>query len=545
MINWLAIKKAADSIVDSLKGAASNLMGERQSKLKDFHPQPIVTDPSLQFPRKNDAISNMGKAATYMTTSYPAETYGHYDKPGDFVVAFGGAGSGVGSQHEEYLRNALNKRYGEGNYALFAPTQVNQAAKFVQSLPKGSNVHLTGWSQGGGSTVELLKRMRDGKWPNVHSVHLYDAVSNDPKNFPDLSDVPYADKITHFMPSLIVPYVWDSDGLATVGGHLTDIKGARNIRLPYNHHDIVAHGQQVNPSRRLSVTGRLSFPLKDRNVRDLSTFDLTATVPANGRPSFVDKPESSIRRLYDPVSNSYGAGRNNVGQGGIATPGMGVTPRMDIANPPAWTKVSPSYTGGRKYSNFYKDSNIDKVINMAASGDIRGVSGDTEQFLQFLKPITDKNNPMGLKLWATGSIADQENSIRLKMEGQIKNWLQSQAGRDAVFGYSGLFSTIQKDLNRLYKMGQMEMLKGDKATGRAYARTAYLGSQILEDVIQTTKGEYNFDMPIGMLNRSVVELDPVTKQRIAATTAVEQAKRRAKAIPVNRPFMQYVNNPGR
>ena len=102
-----------------------------------------------EFPRK---LFQRGPG----TTSYETSRY----KPngvGDYIIAFGGAGSGVKGWSNG---DNLAKQYGgEGNIARFSWNQIPEAVKYAKSLPKGSRLFVWGHSMGGTAAMRFAKEL--------------------------------------------------------------------------------------------------------------------------------------------------------------------------------------------------------------------------------------------------------------------------------------------------------------------------------------------------------------------------------------------------
>ena len=90
-----------------------------------------------------------------MTTSYDVSRY----KPGeagDYIIAFGGAGSG--SESEDF--ETLGAQYGGmGNIARFTWKQIPEAVKYARSLPKGSRLYVVGHSMGGDAAYRFADEL--------------------------------------------------------------------------------------------------------------------------------------------------------------------------------------------------------------------------------------------------------------------------------------------------------------------------------------------------------------------------------------------------
>ena len=90
------------------------------------------------------------------TTSYETSRYKPAGK-GDYIIAFGGAGSGVnGWSDEDYLARQYG---GEGNIARFTWNQLPEAIAYAKSLPKGSRLFVWGHSMGGTAAMRFAKEL--------------------------------------------------------------------------------------------------------------------------------------------------------------------------------------------------------------------------------------------------------------------------------------------------------------------------------------------------------------------------------------------------
>jgi pimeloyl-ACP methyl ester carboxylesterase len=102
-----------------------------------------------EFPRK---LFQRGPG----TTSYETSRYKPAGK-GDYIIAFGGAGSGVGGWSDE---DYLAKQYGgEGNIARFTWNQLPEAIAYAKSLQKGSRLFVWGHSMGGTAAMRFAKEL--------------------------------------------------------------------------------------------------------------------------------------------------------------------------------------------------------------------------------------------------------------------------------------------------------------------------------------------------------------------------------------------------
>lgn len=91
------------------------------------------------------------------TTSYDTSRY----KPngaGDYIIAFGGAGSG---RESSYGKNFDQFYGGSGNVARFTYNQLDDAIKYARGLPKGSRLFVTGHSMGGHAALKFADRLKE------------------------------------------------------------------------------------------------------------------------------------------------------------------------------------------------------------------------------------------------------------------------------------------------------------------------------------------------------------------------------------------------
>lgn len=92
-----------------------------------------------------------------MTTSYDVSRY----KPngaGDYIIAFGGAGSG---RESSYGKNFDQFYGGPGNVARFTYNQLDDAVNYASGLPKGSRLFVTGHSMGGHAALKFAEKLRE------------------------------------------------------------------------------------------------------------------------------------------------------------------------------------------------------------------------------------------------------------------------------------------------------------------------------------------------------------------------------------------------
>lgn len=106
------------------------------------------------------------------TTSYDTSRY-RPNGQGDYVLVFGGAGTGTGGVAEDSIDP--DTAYGKGNYAAFTWRQVPEAMKFVESLPKGSRLHVFGHSMGATAAMDFARRA-GARGIGIAGMDLRDAV---------------------------------------------------------------------------------------------------------------------------------------------------------------------------------------------------------------------------------------------------------------------------------------------------------------------------------------------------------------------------------
>lgn len=109
------------------------------------------------------------------TTSYDTSRY-KPGKAGDYIIAFGGAGSGRGD-HDNW--SLYGRQYGdEGNIAKFTWKQIPDAVKYALSLPKGSRLMVMGHSMGGHAALRFAKELEE-RGINIAGMDLRDPVRID------------------------------------------------------------------------------------------------------------------------------------------------------------------------------------------------------------------------------------------------------------------------------------------------------------------------------------------------------------------------------
>lgn len=211
-----------------------------------------------------------------MTTSYDVSRY----KPngvGDYIIAFGGAGSGAGSEDFE----TLGVQYGGmGNIARFTWNQIPDAVKFAESLPKGSRLYVVGHSMGGDAAYRFADELGK-KGGVIAGMDIRDPVRIDGriaglfrKMIPGLDSRRVAPKnVTRGVNTYnsgwfhnVNPFKWGDftlgDVVSMAGGRYNDLRDTgsnwENIKAPPDY-DHVMLGNVNNTDR---------FLLNYRHVRD-------------------------------------------------------------------------------------------------------------------------------------------------------------------------------------------------------------------------------------------------------------------------------------
>ena len=462
------------------------LSGKGQNILKDFNPSPVYRDQTKRFNRNQSPLSKtVGQAVSYGDTSWPVETYGiDKSKPGDYVIAFTGANSGEGSSNSwENSERMLTNRYGRGSFAAFTPRQLAQAQMFVDALPKGSRIHITGHSQGAGAAIRFLNNLKNKPNDFVHSVHLYDAV-RDQMTGDTVYPTQYQDRIKHFIPSLLTPFK-QPDQIALAGGRYGNIEGVQNIPVPGDHHYIFNYGgeipvQDLRLDWPVNIPETVEYPLSNTPISKLSRFDLATVVPKDH--PVTPSSTQQIAKVYNPMTNSTEPVLNVNGEPGLGRMGTGQAASFSLTDPNSYLRnfgIKPQLPGKESFSTFYRDPGVHNILSTANTG-----NEFSNQFFNIVDNITSPNNPSKFNiLMKRISPADLEKSIGDKIEAEITTLLDNQTPRDAIFGYGYLMNNLQKDINKLYMTSQMFYLRGDNEQAKNYARASVLSQSVLNQLV--------------------------------------------------------------
>ena len=198
------------------------------------------------------------------TTSFDTTRY----KPngvGDYIIWFGGAGSGVDGWSAD---PKLPKQYGgEGNIAKFTWKQIPEALDFVYSLPKGSRLFINGHSMGGHAAIRFANELKK-KGINIAGMDLRDPVRIDNRlnsyRQKFLSNIPLVNHfvkypqleaptnvtrgVNYYNPGMIhngIPFFSKgfniSDYVSLIGSRINNLRNNgnfTNIQAPYNEDHI-------------------------------------------------------------------------------------------------------------------------------------------------------------------------------------------------------------------------------------------------------------------------------------------------------------------
>ena len=461
------------------------ISGRDQNILKDFNPSPVYINRSKQFNRTPQKLSKyIGQAASYGDTSWPVETYGiDKSKPGDYVIAFTGANSGVGAYKGwESMDRILSNRYGRGRFAVFTPRQMDQAQMFVDALPQGSRIHITGHSQGAGAAIRLLNGFKNKPKDFVHSVHLYDAVRDRIGEEP-VYPTQYQDRIKHFVPSLFSPF-GQPDSVALAGGRYGFIKGVQNIPVEGNHHSIFFYGGEIpgsTPAPNGPIPETVEYPLSNTPISKLSRFDLATVVPKD-HPTLPEQKQPMVAKSYNPVTNTAEPVLNVNGNPGLGRMGTGIAPSFSTTAPNDYLKmfgIQPQLPGRESFSSYYRDPGVHNILSTANTG-----NEFSNQFFNIVDNITSPNNPSKVNIFMKGiNPASLQQSIGSKIESEITTLLDNQTPRDAMNGYGYLMNNLQRDINKMYMTSQMYYLRGNNNLARDYARASVLSQSILNQLV--------------------------------------------------------------
>ena len=245
-IDWKGIRKVAEDL--SANYDASPITWE-----KPLNPVPVydVNTPQAVDPRYRGFRGFVRKYVSPGpgTTTYDTSRY-KPSVPGDYVIGIGGAGSGVGGTSDDF--QFRENVYGSGNTAWFTWRQLDEAEKYIRSLPKGSRVNLFGYSMGVDGALDLARRLKASNIP-VASLSLRDGVRRrgrlrnffkglmgTPQENPSVpSNVSKANHI--YNPGWfqkVNPLDDYSDYVSLMGGRLGPVKGARNRAIPLSHRQL-------------------------------------------------------------------------------------------------------------------------------------------------------------------------------------------------------------------------------------------------------------------------------------------------------------------
>lgn len=192
------------------------------------------------------------------TTAYDTSRY-KPNGPGDYIIGFGGAGSGVEGRNGNFPSH--NKIYGAGNTAWFTWDQLNDAENYMRSLPKGSRIHLYGHSMGGHAALKFAERANQLGIP-IAGLDLRDPVRMDGRirsifqkllgERTKMTVPPNVQKSTNiYKPNLVnTPFTkkWDTGDLVSfVGQRIKELGNTFNIKKPnMGHTDIAAADNTIN-----------------------------------------------------------------------------------------------------------------------------------------------------------------------------------------------------------------------------------------------------------------------------------------------------------
>lgn len=154
-------------------------------------------------------------------TSYDYDKYKTPDKPGSkVIIGVSGGGGGPGGLMEK----TLAKKYGGQNVAMFNWRDRSAIADFVNRLPEDVEIEAHGWSYGGSTLMEMVRKLKNRRFRKVYT---YDPVSwtertNDkPENVSSWVNVLPGD----------TDVFSGGNYIARVGGVWRKVKGAENIEM--------------------------------------------------------------------------------------------------------------------------------------------------------------------------------------------------------------------------------------------------------------------------------------------------------------------------
>ncbi len=173
-------------------------------------------------------------------TKFNYEGYRPTEK-GDYNIVVAGAGSGA---HEPWYKNKYSqKKYGlgAGKFVMFNPNDKEAMRRFIMDLPTGSRVRIWGHSRGVQPAWELAEFASDAG-VEVNQLNTVDGVGKPFKSYKP-SNVKEWNNYRLYDRPMMNPSKWqgikdfirtggvDGDLVATVGGILGNLEGAKNIAI--------------------------------------------------------------------------------------------------------------------------------------------------------------------------------------------------------------------------------------------------------------------------------------------------------------------------
>lgn len=155
-------------------------------------------------------------------TSYDYAKYKTPDKPGSkVIIGVSGGGGGPGGPMDKVMAS----RYGGQNVAMFNWRDREALENYINSLPEGAEIEAHGWSYGGSTLMNMIKKLKNRRFGKVYT---YDPVSWTER----IDDKPAnIGSWTNVLPGETNPTV-GANSIAFVGGRWGARSGAENITTP-------------------------------------------------------------------------------------------------------------------------------------------------------------------------------------------------------------------------------------------------------------------------------------------------------------------------